>query len=373
LQLKKLEILLSSVKLTIISLSAIGLTSILGTLIPQNRSIEFYNSSFSPAFAKLIQMLNLNDMYHSFWFLLLVALFSLNLIACTTKKIPAFFNLVHSRPGLKALFPKIGFFTTHTAILLILAGALLSSYGFKGDMQLPVGDSSNRVFINNNRQVKLNFTVRCDNFTLSTYKNSNRPKDYVSRLTILQDNREILSRDIEVNHPLTYRGVTIFQSSYGVLPDENEIFLRVTNLNAPEIPEQITARMGVPTTLADKSWQIRVDQFLPDFSIDADRRIINLSNELHNPAIKISILKNDSLQHSEWLFLKHPDFHGSENKSLYLAFTGISTRNYTGLHLTMAPGQNLIWAGCILLVSGLFIIFFLSGNRTTHKRQKTEI
>lgn len=41
-------------------------------------------------------------------------------------------------------------------------------------------------------------------------------KDYKSNLTIIEDAKEILTKTIEVNHPLSYKGMSFYQASYGV-------------------------------------------------------------------------------------------------------------------------------------------------------------
>jgi len=41
-----------------------------------------------------------------------------------------------------------------------------------------------------------------------------RPKDFISKVTILKAGKEIMSRDIRVNEPLRFGGYTFFQSSY---------------------------------------------------------------------------------------------------------------------------------------------------------------
>ena len=41
-----------------------------------------------------------------------------------------------------------------------------------------------------------------------------RPKDYKSKLKVLEQGKEVLSKTIEVNDPLTYKGYTFYQSSY---------------------------------------------------------------------------------------------------------------------------------------------------------------
>lgn len=41
-----------------------------------------------------------------------------------------------------------------------------------------------------------------------------RPKDFISKVTILKGNKEIMSKDIRVNEPLRFGGYTLFQSTY---------------------------------------------------------------------------------------------------------------------------------------------------------------
>lgn len=41
-----------------------------------------------------------------------------------------------------------------------------------------------------------------------------RPKDFISKVTVLKGNKEVMARDIRVNEPLSFDGYTFFQSSY---------------------------------------------------------------------------------------------------------------------------------------------------------------
>lgn len=41
-----------------------------------------------------------------------------------------------------------------------------------------------------------------------------RPKDFISKVTILKENKELVKRDIRVNEPLSFGGYKFFQSSY---------------------------------------------------------------------------------------------------------------------------------------------------------------
>ncbi len=80
--------LFHSMKFGIILLLIIGVSSIAGTLIPQDNIIGFYESTYSPGFFKLIEIFSLHKVYSSWWFIIMVAMLSLNLTLCSIKRLP---------------------------------------------------------------------------------------------------------------------------------------------------------------------------------------------------------------------------------------------------------------------------------------------
>ena len=103
----------SSVKLTIVLLLSLAVTSIIGTLIPQNEDPQSYFKAFGGVLFQLFNLLDLFDMYHSLWFQLLIILLTANIIVCSIDritsnrrilfvrhpsfKLPRFRNLKHRR------------------------------------------------------------------------------------------------------------------------------------------------------------------------------------------------------------------------------------------------------------------------------------
>ena len=79
---------LSSLKLTLVLFFALAGASLIGTLLPQGISLLDLKSHFSPAIASLIDLLALNNLYHSMWFRILLLLLCANLIACTVDRLP---------------------------------------------------------------------------------------------------------------------------------------------------------------------------------------------------------------------------------------------------------------------------------------------
>ena len=76
----------TSVRTTIVLLILLALASVMGTVIPQEAS-QWAGSS-SPFLTRLALILDLHSIYSSWWFILLLALLSANLVACLMKRIP---------------------------------------------------------------------------------------------------------------------------------------------------------------------------------------------------------------------------------------------------------------------------------------------
>ena len=79
---------LISIKLAIWIIILLAVTSILGTVIEQNQPPEKYRQVYEDWAYNLMDRINLFDMYHSWWFLLLLCLFTVNLTCCTIDRLP---------------------------------------------------------------------------------------------------------------------------------------------------------------------------------------------------------------------------------------------------------------------------------------------
>ncbi len=209
-------------------------------------------------------------MYHSVWFIGILALFSVNLICCSIKNFPRVWKFVTdpmlvASPGIlkgsankadytskdskqqiierispllkkefgkpvvtekdgktylfaqKGIYSRFGAYITHVSILIIMAGAIIGNlWGYKAYINIVEGTETDKVISRSGKgEIPLGFTVRCDDFDVSYYPNSMRPKDYNSDLVVLENGKEVLRKRIEVNDPLTYKGITFYQSSYG--------------------------------------------------------------------------------------------------------------------------------------------------------------
>ena len=77
----------ASIKLTVVVLLSLAVLSIIGTLIPQNQSPTEYFKAFGPFLYQVLSILDVFDMYHSWWFRFLVLLLVANIIICSVERL----------------------------------------------------------------------------------------------------------------------------------------------------------------------------------------------------------------------------------------------------------------------------------------------
>jgi cytochrome c biogenesis protein len=265
----------ASVKLTIALLLTLAATSIVGTLIPQNQEPAAYLQAFGEFLYHIFALLGLFDMYHSWWFRTLILLLVINIIVCSVDRLKANRKILFVRDPrfnrarfrqlknkseykenadadhLKNLYPpavssgfryqrleetdtgfalyaesgrwtRFGVYIVHLSVVILLIGGLIGSiFGFEGYVNIPEGETVTSIRLaKGNQNLELDFAIRCDDFNVEFY-DSGAPKEFRSSLTVLKQGKVVFQKDIIVNDPLRYEGISFFQSSYGNLtPDE---------------------------------------------------------------------------------------------------------------------------------------------------------
>lgn len=108
----------------------------------------------------------------------------------------------------------------HLAALLIIAGALISTFSArKGMLHLRSGEAVSSYEDDADGSTEMGFSLRLDSFDISYYPGTDTPSDYRSKVTVLdRDGRIVKSAEVSMNHILAYRGYRFCQSSY----DEDE-------------------------------------------------------------------------------------------------------------------------------------------------------
>jgi cytochrome c biogenesis protein len=91
------------------------------------------------------------------------------------------------------------------------------NHAFRGNVNIPEGRSADMIFLrmrNGFLVQELPFTLKLNDFRIEHYE-SGQPKSFESDV-VIQDKKtgEIISKTIEVNHPLVYKDFAIYQSSF---------------------------------------------------------------------------------------------------------------------------------------------------------------
>ncbi len=390
----------ASVRLALFSLLILATTSIIGTLIPQKNPPEFYIENFGQRTAQFFQLLDVPNMYNSWWFITLLLLFSINLIVCTIDRLPNVWQMVvmnnldtplerlekmphsqvfHARGDTIALteiatsllaksgwkprsenkstgsllfsqkhaWSRLGVYTVHLSILIIFAGAIIGSLlGFKAGVMIPEGSATGTVYESGTaKPIPLGFTVQCDDFNVSFYADGTTPKEFRSNLTLLENGKTIIDkRPIIVNDPLSYKGITFYQSSYEPMQGFNVI---ITNT----------------ATKVSRSFQIPLGQKInwPEGGVDFG--VIN--QQMRSRMGDVSTLKvwfSDGKGEPSVFWMDNNTAHTISSPTTTYEFQA-NQLYATGLQVAKDPGVWTVYIGCILMLIGLYVAFFLSHRR----------
>jgi cytochrome c biogenesis protein len=371
---------LSSVKFALFLLTLIAISSVFGTLVKQRGSPEEYLELYSEKTYRLISFFGLDDVFHTKWFLILLLLFTLNLLLCGLKRLKRDISAapkevlippgdVMKRMGNAVYVPKkdirsiledlkfetkvifhspdsaylekgriskYGVHFVHGSILVILFGSLLGLlFGFQGFIELKKGDVRSYITIRDKNPFKkdLPFAVRCRDFKIEFYPDGT-PRDYASHVEILKNGEVILERKIRVNDPLKYGGLYFYQASYG---KEGRFYFEIDGKKRI-LGEREVLREG-----------------------DLAMRVLRYESSIHNfgPGVLVVYLNGQNPE-TTW-FLK--DVEKMAEKKLagkIVRLKDIKEELYTVLEVRKDPGVHVVLLGFSLLLFGLFLNFFTS-------------
>ena len=391
---------LSSLKLSISLFVALAVTSIFGTLIQQQADPRAYVASYGPALAKVFQALNLVDMYHSWWFELLLALLLANTLVCSLRRLPAALRslrpeqfptaedmakkqlraswragegteaaveetlrqsfgrsrIERSEGGAtwfaqKQPWARLGPYVAHTSLVLFFLGGIVGArFGFKGFVNIVEGQAASAIELRGGQPLKLPFEVACEKFELHNYPDG-RPKDYLSRLVVRKGGQVVQEKTVEVNHPLIQDGVFFYQSSYGKAG--GGALLRVFDREGRVLADGI---------------RLAEEQAAPIPGTDLHVEVMTTSENYNGfgPAAQLTLVGPNHEHRGQpfSVFKDFPKFDERRRGEQVFQLVGLLPGKwYTGLQVAKDPGVPLIWAGSIVLTLGTLMAFFASHRR----------
>ena len=250
-KLRKLWKFLSSMKFGMLLLGILALICVLGSVIPQGKSLDWYLQNSPERTAALIWGTRFDDVFHSLWFLVLTVILLCNLMLCNLLHLPALLSRCRKAadpastekavptvevPGLtdpKPVFARLrmpeprtlereekkllfsvknriglwGAWVCHLGILLLILGFTLGQtnkieytvYGVAGQTKA-IGETG--------------FSLTIDAFDV-TWTESGTPDQFSTAVTVRDPDGETQSATVRVNEPGTLFGYTVFQNSTG--------------------------------------------------------------------------------------------------------------------------------------------------------------
>lgn len=116
----------------------------------------------------------------------------------------------------RKLWHRLSVFLLHISFLVILAGAMLTSFlREKGLIHLRTGDSVSAFMTKEKRIVYMPFQVRLDTFSIDYYPGTETPSNYISNVTCLTpDGTVITTGRISMNNILRHNGYRLYQTSF---------------------------------------------------------------------------------------------------------------------------------------------------------------
>ncbi len=383
---------LTSIRLALLTLLLLALASIIGTLLPQQQSWDFYQENFGTLPAEIFGRLGLFAIYRSPLFLAIIGLLILNLIACSLKRLPEVLRLFQSQPGLdkyQALpkrfrlnwsrpntpkllsaalrrtlgrptvvtekdttwylyrlgrWGRLGPYLIHLSIIIIVLGGLVGKFwGFQGRMNLEEGQSDNILELTDPQgQKTLDFAVRLDHFQVQYYPNGT-PQEFRSDLTFVKQGQEVKQVVCRVNDPVSFENLTFYQSSYQAMP-KGAVALEVTS--------------GDKTFTVDAPLQQRV--MLPDnlgmvILWRLESNVMGLG-----PAVQLAYRpENRGHPLLFWVLADPSKEQPPQPGPLIFRVKKLDLTYSSGLLVKYDPGVWLIYAGFIGMLPGFWLAFFV--------------
>jgi cytochrome c biogenesis protein len=396
---------LTSVRLAIGLILALTLLSIVGTLLPQNAQPMSYIESLGMDLYRWVHTLQFDRLFQSWYFLALLFALLINTLCCTIKRsraslrlltkpmpdhdlnalrrmdyhfsvplsepsgaldrvknylIQQRFRVTKSDEKLKAhkrLSGRLGVDVLHISLVLVLASAALGTlFSYESFQVAHRGETFDLA--------QADFSVRVDNLWSESYASAARVKDWYTTLTVIDDNKEVLTQTIEVNHPLSYKGVSFFQSSFGSdWWEQGRYTIQVTRAeNEADFGTHDLDSQGI-IYVPEAQLTLSYITFFSDFALDENMQSYNRSGSLNNPALFVRLQVGDEPPYEAWAFSRNDmrgyyQTHMAADAAYHLNLVGMAAEQYTGLQISYNPAIPYIYAGFALMAIGLFLNFY---------------
>lgn len=406
--------LFRSVRFNITLFALVALASALGTFLPQRHEAPANVEEFlaaHPAAGRAMDAMGLFNLFHSSWYVALLGLMAFDVVACKLRALPRdpheeerlSERLVAAAPlhetftlavpvedaaaalreqllaqgygvrvwrgageahlwAVKHRFQRWGDFLLHLSVVAILVGALYGSLrGFEEFLPIPAGGVKSML----NRP----WTVAVDEFIVDFYKETGAARTFASQVRVADRGREVARKRVAVNDPLDIGGVRFYQASWGMTGMLTAATLEVPRRGAE--PLRIRVPRGRRVPLEGTGLEVAVDLVLPDFIVNAAGQADTRGLEPDNPAVRVAFFRDEERAAVLWLLQRRPElaFKVLPDQTVAPAekppfrLGGFEPVLFAGIQVAYDPGVAVVGWGCVALLAGLAIHFYLHQRR----------
>jgi cytochrome c biogenesis protein ResB len=373
---KKVVDLLSSRRVSVYLFLVLLAVSLLGAVIPQNELPAYYEAHYGSWAVGLFKTFQLTDVYHAWYFFLILAYLVASLVTCTARRLPRALAPLTRRAKLPASLDDLslraelgpaadperlepaarrlafrwrreggvlygrrrpyalwGEVLTHVGLVVIFAGAFFRLFGHRETL-----------FVFEGQGIALPpaygpaYELRADKVEEVRDADTGRVVEYRTAVRLLRGGEEVAAKEVEVNGPLRYGGLGIYQSNMDVAgssglavdavklaPGESVADAAAATFEWTLREEKGTVALapGQTAPLADTGFQLRFLERYDHFV--TDEAGFRNDNPEYNPAAFVNVFDPSGAAAMGIIFELYPEF--SVIKS--------SDKNFTGLPLTI--------------------------------------
>ncbi|MFQ5991061.1 MAG: cytochrome c biogenesis protein ResB [Nitrospiraceae bacterium] len=400
----------ASIKLAMFLFIVLAITATIGTVIQQGERPEVYIQEYGEDAYRWFVRLGFTDVYHTWWFTSLLAFLCINSLTCFYKRFPAIWRSMRqdkvgvtlpfikglkytvelpvqgSKEGVaegmvqllaqkgyrvlakndsqeatlfatKGIVGRVGAHMAHLSATVIVLGGLMGSYWGFQEFGVCLEGMTYHI-------PKGKFDLRVDKFWIDYYDNG-AVQSYNSTLTVIDDGAEVTSKTITVNDPLVYKGIWFYQSSYGDAWDQILMArLNVRDKETAEIVQTVDLEWQKEKRLGELGLKLMLTDFVADFGFNStQRKVYSKTVEHTNPAIRLALTEQQSLEATPWIFYHYPGLFEIPGSKYQFELVGYQPKKFTGLQITKDPGVNIVWVGSTMIVVGITLSSFIYHRR----------
>lgn len=374
----KLKDTLGGFRFTATLLILLSIAAVLGTLILQKKPMEFYETRYASV-AGLISFFHLDDIFHSMWFMGLLALFVAGLLTSSIRRLPISWR-------------NLGFHLCHAGLIVSLLGAGISTlFSVRARLDLRVGQESTVAYETNSqgyvmengqpKAVPLGFGIKLDQFGVDRYhgdyrltfwepKDTEHGRDFRMRASfdpVVGERHRLpagASFTVDAYYPDFYMKQKLVPNPNGGEPRiQREPATASQEENNPAVLVSLTQNGRTEQRLLlakDPSGALRTNQ---GAALAFDKRAEEVKTFKSTVTVagqgtlkQAEITVNDPLSFSGWTF--------------YQANYNPNDPSYSGLDVVKDPGVNWVFAGFALLSFGVIYIFNVQPRLRRKKARK---